>query len=933
MLATFLEKQGVIVQEVASREWLIKVSEEADIDLPTELSHRKSMVIDYLKKHNNQKFVRESVQELFELDIKQMDSLVKILEEKGFIQHVETCLAIINKEAACVEQLPKNLERFQDILSAWLQNQAGQESEIIVYRDTLPLPKDVQEGGRQIWNYLIGEGIIKEPTLIFPKIAYASEDKIKSRLDDVKKVINGLTGIETLCRKYAPAPPEAADDYEPGFCDVLSYLRAKPWIPLKYGLLGSVMVLDPGLAISILKEERANIKAWLKETKEKAALEAYVNQVVTAVTGSAGQLKTFPASVSASFRNLGLYFTSGRYPPEVDDFEVQLMERVIVLKEYKSWWDWQAFTVAMIGVLQIAAGVAINFISAGVLSPIGTALIAEGINDIMFAIQTGLTGTFSWSAYGKQKMISVGITILTAGLATYLTWSTAVAKTAMAGFRARCGLTMLLAAGKKILCKIGQAARSALIALGVEKLMAYLKKLIVENILEYFRSSLIGVAAMGAVGKLTEAMDKIWKSTGGNVEESKRVIRTTVLVDAAASDMHSTWLNQLSAHSTQLGRAMGNTFAESSRELKFQNGFLDGVGKAQLDAGNSTGLDALNLAKDVLDVGNKVTKIVEASKSAMKWIERLKTGAEVATIITHTPEYIHNIGRQLENQAHSLEMKKESNDSHNIPEESEEFKNFKSEMTAKVERDVLEHVISRINSAWLQPLVQRKVEGAIKSVGKQAVQLIGSLFEDDQDGLGEQRQRVGKDEAEKNKKASSKNNRKKKRSKKRNDGSILHDPPPDESYDEQVNKIGQGETAGLLEFQQTADYSEVPIDIDDPTGTFTANSKDGKFTIKSNGREPKANAPRMHLKVSQNDDGTKHVSLTDSNGKTIYEGSPDGLNRCLYEAAANYKGVSTEEFLTGLKAHALNNDRARYYVIKELGFYFLITYSYSILNL
>ncbi len=205
-------------------------------------------------------------------------------------------------------------------------------------------------------------------------------------------------------------------------------------------------------------------------------------------------------------------------------------------------------------------------------------------------------------------------------------------------------------------------------------------------------------------------------------------------------------------------------------------------------------------------------------------------------------------------------------------------------------------------------------------LAKKAVQLIGSLFEDDQDGLGEQRQRIGNDEAEKNKKALTKNNRKKNRSKKRNDGSTLHDPPPDESYDEQVNKIGQGETAGLLEFQQTADYSEVPIDIDDPTGTFTANSKGGKFIIKSNGREPKANAPRMHLKVSQNDDGTKH------NGETFYEGSPDGLNRCLYEAAAHYKGVSTEEFLTGLKAHALNNDRARYYVIKELCFYFLKKY-------
>jgi len=51
----------------------------------------------------------------------------------------------------------------------------------------------------------------------------------------------------------------------------------------------------------------------------------------------------------------------------------------------------------MIGVLQIAAGVAINYFSGGLLSPIGTALIGEGVSDIMFAMQTGLTGTFRYT--------------------------------------------------------------------------------------------------------------------------------------------------------------------------------------------------------------------------------------------------------------------------------------------------------------------------------------------------------------------------------------------------------------------------------------------------------------------------------------------------------------------------------------------------------
>ena len=913
-MITLLEKKGIITQEIFIHQWLIKAPEEAEIAVPKGLDRYKSVLIDYLKKHNGQMFVHESIQQLFEMSTEQTDSLAKILEEKGIIHQVEMRHGVLNKEKAFAGKLPENLQKFQDILSSWIQK-SDQESDITAYYDSLPLPKDAEEGCRHMLNYLIGEEVIKEPVLIFPKIKDATTNKIESELERIRQVIKELN-IEPLYRKYCPAPAAAADDYKPGLSDAISYIRANlsAIVQPKYALFAGFTACDSNWAMDeFLEKERMNIKAWLKETKEKEALDAYVNQVVMAVTGSAGQLKTLPASIFASFRNLDKYFTSGRYPPEVDDFEVQLLDRVIVLKEYKSWWDWRAFTVAMIGVLQITAGVAINYISAGVLSPIGNAFIAEGLNDIIFAIQTGLTGTFSWSSYGKQKMITAGFSILTAGIATYFTWSAAVAKTAAAGFRARCGLKMLYEAGKRVMRKIGQAVRSALIALGVEKLMTFLKKLIVENILDYFRSNLIGKASMGAVKTLSEAMDKIWKSTDGDVKESKRLIETTILVDAAASDMHSTWLNQLSAHSTHLGRAMGNTFAESCQEFKYQSDFLDGIGSAQLDAGNSTGLEMLNFAKDLVDTGQKVAGMIEATNGPMKWIELLKTGAEVATIITHTPEYINGISRQLENQAHSLEITKES--SRNTPEVSEDFENFKSEMKTKVERDVLEHVVSRINSAWLQPLVQRKVEGIVKSLGKTAVQLIGSLFEDDQEGLRLQRERVGKEETDK--KASSQNNRKKNRS--------HGQQQPNESYTEQVNSIGQGQPAGLLEFQQVVDYLGVPMDIDDETETLTPNSKDEKkFTVKPNGRESAANAPRMRLKMSQNADGKKHVSLTDDNGDIVYDGPADGLNRCLYDAAARFKGVSTEDFITGLKSHALNNERARYYWIVLFKFELII---------
>ena len=892
-MITLLEKKGIITQEIFIHQWLIKAPEEAEIAVPKGLDRYKSVLIDYLKKHNGQMFVHESIQQLFEMSTEQTDSLAKILEEKGIIHQVEMRHGVLNKEKAFAGKLPENLQKFQDILSSWIQK-SDQESDITAYYDSLPLPKDAEEGCRHMLNYLIGEEVIKEPVLIFPKIKDATTNKIESELERIRQVIKELN-IEPLYRKYCPAPAAAADDYKPGFCDVLFYLRANPSVPIKYGLIAGFIVLDPNLANKVLDSEEVNLKAWLKETKEKEALDAYVNQVVMAVTGSAGQLKTLPASISASFRNLDKYFTSGRYPPEVDDFEVQLLDRVIVLKEYKSWWDWRAFIVAMFGILQIVAGLAVIHFFGQIY--FGKALITQGANDILFAMQTGLAGNFSWYVYKEQKLISAAIAILMGGFATYHTPSEV--------FRAQSTLTFR-DAGTIVVRMIYQSARSAFIVSGVEMIMSFLKKLIVDNILDYFRSNLIGKVAMGAVETMLKAMDKIWKSTDGNVEESKRLIKTTILVDAAASDMHSTWLNQLSAYSARVGREMGNTFAEVSQELKYQTDLLDGIGSDMLlDAGNSTGLEVLLLAKNLGDVGQNMSNITTI---AMKWIDLLKMGTAVASIITYAPEYIYGISRQLKNKAHSLEITKES--SRNIPEMSEEFDKFKTEMKTKVERDVLEHVVSQINSAWLQPLVQRMVEGIVKSVENKAVQLIVSLF--NEKGLSVPREHVDKEEADKKKSSQRRKNR-------------SHGQQQNESYTEQVNSIGQGQPAGLLEFQQVVDYLGVPMDIDDETETLTPNSKDEKkFTVKPNGRESAANAPRMRLKMSQNADGKKHVSLTDDNGDIVYDGPADGLNRCLYDAAARFKGVSTEDFITGLKSHALNNERARYYWIVLFKFELII---------
>ena len=403
LLFTYLTEKGLIHlhSKDAYKTWLVRAPKEAgDSLLPA--------INDFFTKFNGCKLVSALFQHLFKLEASQADLLIETLDNKKLIEKSESSHRQLEKRA--IEQLnkmkknlmankevekvnlPPSLMRFDGILIAWWQDKSDC---LTMCLQDLPLPTDQSTEGQLIWNNLVENDVIKEPSLNFPKISYSTSSKhIQSRLDQIKKVIDQdlKNHIEPLCRKYSTYPAAASDDYELGWSDVVAYLKANPLTAAQYGL-GAAAFLVPG----VKEEERSKIKAWLKQTKEKEVLDAYINRLTAAVTGSAGQLKILPEAVSASFRKLGEYFTTGRYPLEVDDFESQMLDQVILLSEYKSWWDWRAFTVAMIGVLQIATGVAISFGSGGLLSPIGTALIGEGVSDILFVMQTGLTGNFRYT--------------------------------------------------------------------------------------------------------------------------------------------------------------------------------------------------------------------------------------------------------------------------------------------------------------------------------------------------------------------------------------------------------------------------------------------------------------------------------------------------------------------------------------------------------
>lgn len=69
-------------------------------------------------------------------------------------------------------------------------------------------------------------------------------------------------------------------------------------------------------------------------------------------------------------------------------------------------------TVAFIGIAQIAVGCMIVACTGGSL---GVGFIKEGISDLIVSIQSAIKGTFSWAAWAVQKVISLAISIISAG--------------------------------------------------------------------------------------------------------------------------------------------------------------------------------------------------------------------------------------------------------------------------------------------------------------------------------------------------------------------------------------------------------------------------------------------------------------------------------------------------------------------------------------
>jgi hypothetical protein len=69
-----------------------------------------------------------------------------------------------------------------------------------------------------------------------------------------------------------------------------------------------------------------------------------------------GEIRAAEEGLAVSFKDFMDLDDVEKYPTELGFFSAIALDKFIVFKEDKSWWDWRAFAVAMLGLAQVIGG-------------------------------------------------------------------------------------------------------------------------------------------------------------------------------------------------------------------------------------------------------------------------------------------------------------------------------------------------------------------------------------------------------------------------------------------------------------------------------------------------------------------------------------------------------------------------------------------------
>lgn len=240
---------------------------------------------------------------------------------------------------------------------------------------------------------------------------------------------NGCSVVTSLIFPFSSATFEAKQlhSFLHGL-QIIEQLQIHPnYAWLDYQTLG----MNDKTAEEQLLDEAVNIvKTKLKKRSEQEIkdLLALVKRNLTGVLGTLrnDDNKEVQCSlVSHKDNKVEDMFKNGMSMKQLPYFVDFGFDQFLVWNKERSWFDWRVMTVALVGLAQFVAGVicvALSPATGGALLAVGKFLIAEGINDMIFAAMAQFSGHFSWQSYLTQKAISVTMQFVCMGAVKAFKW-------------------------------------------------------------------------------------------------------------------------------------------------------------------------------------------------------------------------------------------------------------------------------------------------------------------------------------------------------------------------------------------------------------------------------------------------------------------------------------------------------------------------------
>jgi hypothetical protein len=744
---------------------------------------------------------------------------------------------------------------------------------------------------KQFLDYLVDMEVLKDPAITFPSAnRERSREDIQQDLDGIKSGISSLNGFDMLAKLFYSKEETGKAREEEKSKNTLEQ-NIKKLIPPIVPALGIFAVAGHFGEISSQRLQEAKA---IKERRDKLSA-----ALMQAVGIHLGQLKTL-AKVKSSFCSL-----HDALPPagddqaspfdEVQQFNNQHLDRVLKVEEYVSRWNWRIGIVALIGVAQLVGAIAFPFFSAG--------LIGEGLNDLMFAFQSLQSpGSFSWKSYLVDKAKSLAVTALTMGLG-----AARLVKACGGSFRQAAKLMCRFngtlkgwfQAGKKILIQCANMISSSVIGQAVSRFLTWLNKFIMEQVLERIKSFLFNNFLMRpAFTQLKDLMKSLMIAivkSGKSAGEASRKIKE--VLDGAANQLKAgDWFTELRTNASSITSRMTGIFNGSSAGLSGLQGNYAGEYRSHASTGNTQGIiasanagtieKAIQVGKTIVDYGQKAAEVT-------KEINKFATKCEsVKKLATHGVTYVGDLNAALQDELRALKTKNKQGQQSAVGEstggglsktEAERFEKFMSDTEGEIQSSIMKETLDTIQSTWLEPKIQLKVERKVKSISSKFVKkYCPSLLPEGANDLKDN------------------NNT--------NNGVGDGQMPTEDQW---IDEMGNGRPAGPIEMQNSVDAYGFVLELEDKTGQYTQGDK---FYYYPEGN-PYSNKPVVKMSFTQNDDGTKHVCLIMPDG-TKHEYVPDPSeppNRCFFNALSKaQKDPSVDHTIEKLKNHAKGNDRARF---------------------